>query len=592
MTNAFSFLNDCVEKNSYKTLDNEQLIQLATELRVYLIDHISKFGGHFAANLGVVELTVALFHTLNLPKDKLVWDVGHQAYAHKILSGRLKDFHTNRTFGGISGFPKMSESEYDAFGTAHSSTSISAILGMAVVAHKTKDNRDFVAVIGDGALGAGQAFEALNHAGFLKSNILVILNDNSISIDKNVGALNEHLYQLKNEKSAQNTFFNSLEIAYSGPIDGHNISLLTENISALLIQNGPKILHVITKKGKGFTPAEEDQIKWHSTEKFDKLSGTKIQSFNKKLGPKYQDVFGETLCELGRTNSKIMAITPAMPTGSSVLPFMNEFPDRAFDTGISEQHAVTFSAGIAAAGNIAFCAIYSTFLQRGFDQLIHDVALQNLPVIFCIDRAGIVGEDGPTHHGIFDISYLNCIPNMVICAPENEISLRNLMYSATLWNKPTAIRYPRGNGNNKDWKQPFQEIEIGKNTIIKNGNTVAILAVGTTLENALLADEILQKSNINASIVSIRFIKPFDEKMMLELAENHSLIITVEDGSVIGGFGSIVSQIITKNNLQLQLISLGCKDGFVPQGSIEQLQDLEGYSPDKIAQSILKSLET
>src|SRR5690554_3504405 len=534
-----------------KKLQEKDLEQLADELRQYIIDVVSTYGGHFAASLGVVELTVALHHVLNTPYDQLVWDVGHQAYGHKILTGRRDRFHTNRVLGGISGFPKRSESPYDAFGVGHSSTSISAALGMAVASHyKGETDRQHVAVIGDGAMTAGLAFEALNHAGIEKSNLLVILNDNCMSIDPNVGALKEYLTSIttsrhwnrfrddiahvlgrlsefgpdalgmvkKLEKSVKGTLlkhsnlFESLNFRYFGPVDGHDVKRLVRVLQDLKDIPGPKLLHCITVKGKGFALAEKDQTKWHAPGLFDKITGEIKKSVSDKpQPPKFQDVFGHTLVELAESNSKIMGITPAMPSGSSMNIMMKAMPDRAFDVGIAEQHAVTFSAGLATQGMVPFCNIYSSFMQRAYDQVIHDVALQKLNVVFCLDRAGVVGADGPTHHGAYDISYMRCIPNLVVSAPMNEEELRNLMYTAQLDDMgPFVIRYPRGNGVMVDWRRPFKAIEIGKGRKLVDGEEVAILSLGAIGNEASKAILALNEEGIYPAHYDLRFAKPLD----------------------------------------------------------------------------------
>jgi len=464
-----------------RQIPEKDLPQLARELRDFIIDIVSVKEGHLGASLGVIELTIALHYVFNTPKDLLVWDVGHQAYGHKILTGRKDNFDTNRQLGGISGFPKRDESEFDAFGVGHSSTAISAALGMAIASNLNGDfEKNHIAVVGDASIASGMAFEGLNHAGVTDANLLVILNDNAIGIDPSVGALKNYLTAVKEGKNPrQNNMIKSLNFDYSGPIDGHDIFAVIKELERLKKTKGPKFLHIITTKGKGLEQAEKDQVKYHAPGKFDKLTGEIIAKSEENLPPKFQDVFGLTLLELAEKNEKIVGITPAMPSGSSLKFMMDAFPKRAFDVGIAEQHAVTLSAGMATQGMIVYCNIYSTFLQRAYDQVIHDVALQNLPVIFCLDRAGLVGEDGATHHGAYDLAYLNCIPNMIIYSPRNEIDLRNILYTAQLGLKhPIAIRYPRGRGMIVDWKKPFKKIEIGKGNLLKEGNKIAILSNG------------------------------------------------------------------------------------------------------------------
>lgn len=554
-----------------KKLDKSELTTLAGELRQYLIDTISVYGGHFAANLGVVELTVALHYVYNTPDDKLIWDVGHQAYAHKILTGRRPQFHTNRKFGGVSGFPKMAESEYDAFGTGHSSTSISAILGMAVADKMQRRNTKHVAVIGDGALTGGMAFEALNHAGAVQADILVVLNDNSISIDANAVAIKD----LKN-------YFQSLKFHYYGPVDGHNTELLVEKLEELKAVKGPKVLHCHTVKGKGFEPAEKEQTKWHAPGIFDKISGEiEKKPADEPKPPKYQDVFGNTLLELAEANPKIVGITPAMPSGSSMNILMEAMPERAFDVGIAEQHAVTFSAGLAAQGLVPFCNIYSTFMQRAYDQVIHDVCVQNIPVIFCLDRAGIAGADGPTHHGAFDLAFLRCLPNMVVAAPMNEEELRNLMYSAQNTTTPYTIRYPRGNGVMVDWETPFTAIETGKGRMVSDGEKIAVLSVGTVGNFVQEAIKIQPAAHYD-----MRFVKPLDEELLHKVFAKFNKVITVEDGCLAGGFGSAVLEFMEQNHYRAEVKRLGIPDEFMPQGSQKELHKICSYDAKGIAQAI------
>jgi len=545
---------------------------LAQEIRGFIIDIVSVKKGHLGASLGVVELTIALHYVFDTPNDLLVWDVGHQAYPHKILTGRKEVFHTNRQYGGISGFPKRSESVFDTFGVGHSSTSISAALGMAIASRlQGKTDKHHIAVIGDASIASGMAFEGLNHAGVAKSNLLLILNDNEMGIDPNVGALKEYLTSVKKGNDApKKNIFEALNFSYFGPVDGHDLPALIAVLEELKQIDGPKFLHVITKKGKGLQQAEEDQITYHAPGAFDKLTGDIIISKEENLPPKFQDVFGYTLVELAQKNKKIIGITPAMPTGSSLKYMLEQIPERAFDVGIAEQHAVTLSAGLATQGMIPFCVVYSTFLQRAYDQIIHDVALQNLPVIFCIDRAGLVGEDGATHHGVFDIAYLKLIPNMIICAPMNEIELRNIMYTAQLGlDHPIAIRYPRGRGFITQWKQEFQALEIGKGEKLADGNRMAILSIGTLGESV---KEILKNfPNGHIAHYNMRFVKPMDEDLLHEVFSNFDKIITVEEGVLSGGFGSSVLEFSNLYNYKNQVKRLGISDEFVEHGSMEDL---------------------
>ena len=556
MENLHAHINN---PNDFKKLSRNQLPQLAKELREYIIDVISQREGHLGASLGVVELTIALHYVFNTPEDLLVWDVGHQAYGHKILTGRRDVFDTNRTLNGISGFPKRSESEYDTFGVGHSSTSISAALGMAIASKLKGDfDKQHIAVIGDASIASGMAFEGLNHAGVTDANLLVILNDNAIGIDPSVGALKNYLTAVKEGKNPkQNNIIKSLNFNYSGPIDGHDLPKLLSELERLKKVKGPKFLHVITTKGKGLQLAEEDQVKYHAPGKFEAKTGKIYPKNEENLPPKFQDVFGLTLVELAEKNKKIIGITPAMPSGSSMKYMMEAFPERAFDVGIAEQHAVTLAAGMVTQGMVVFCNIYSTFMQRAYDQVIHDVALQNLPVIFCLDRAGLVGEDGATHHGVFDIAYLSCIPNLIIYAPKDAIELRNIMFTASLGlNYPIAIRYPRGRGEIVDWKKPFESIEIGKAICLKKGNEIAILSTGTIATNVEKAiNELDQEQTI--SHYHIPFIKPLDEKLLNEIFKIHSKIITIEDGTIIGGFGSLINTFASTNSFITSVVFLG-----------------------------------
>lgn len=557
-----------------RRLDENQLPKLAQELRDFIIDIVATKEGHLGASLGVVELTIAIHYVFNTPEDLLVWDVGHQAYGHKILTERRANFHTNRQFNGISGFPKRSESVYDAFGVGHSSTSISAALGMAIASGLRGDfERQHIAVIGDASIASGMAFEGLNHAGVTDANLLVILNDNAIGIDPSVGALKKYLTSVKEGKNPkQNNMIKSLNFDYSGPIDGNDIFAVIKELKRLQKVKGPKFLHVITTKGKGLQQAEENQVKYHAPGKFDAITGEIHSKVEDNIPPKFQDVFGLTLLDLARKNEKIIGITPAMPTGSSLKFMMDEFPKRAIDVGIAEQHAVTLSAGMATQGMIVFCNIYSTFLQRAYDQVIHDVALQDLPVIFCLDRAGLVGEDGATHHGVFDLAYLRCIPNMIIYAPINEISLRNILYTAQLGlPHPIAIRYPRGRGSVVDWQQPYQKIEIGAANCLKEGNRIAILSNGTIGSTVIQALKNIHKSNDFAHY-DFPFVKPLDEKLLGTIFRTFETIITIEDGVIKGGFGSEIIEFAAKNNCQNRIRTLGIPDEFIEQGTVDELQ--------------------
>jgi 1-deoxy-D-xylulose-5-phosphate synthase len=560
-----------------RKLEIAQLPDLAKELRDFIIDIISVKEGHLGASLGVVELTIALHYVFDTPNDLLVWDVGHQAYGHKILTERKKKFDTNRQLGGISGFPKRSESVYDTFGVGHSSTSISAALGMAIASQLKGENKHNIAVIGDASIASGMAFEGLNHAGVTDANLLVILNDNAIGIDPSVGALKNYLTAVKEGKNPkQNNIITSLNFNYSGPIDGHNLPLLIAELERLKKIKGPKFLHIVTTKGKGLQQAEEDQVKYHAPGKFDATTGEIHKRSEEDLPMKFQDVFGLTLVELAKTNPNIIGITPAMPSGSSMKYMMEAFPDRAFDVGIAEQHAVTLSAGMATQGMVVFCNIYSTFLQRAYDQVIHDVALQDLPVIFCLDRAGLVGEDGATHHGVFDIAYLRCIPKMILYAPKDEIDLQNILYTASLGLKhPIAIRYPRGRGKNEKWKTPidFQKIEIGKAHRLKKGKKIAVLSTGTIASNVSQAIQEVDDSDKIAHY-DFGFIKPLDEKVLHKICTKFASILTVEDGVITGGFGSAVLEFAAKNDYINEIFLCGIPDKFIEQGTVDELQQL------------------
>ncbi len=607
----------------------EDLPQISDELRQFIIDVVSKKGGHFGASLGVVELTVALHYVFNTPYDQLVWDVGHQAYGHKILTGRRKDFHSNRIYKGISGFPKRAESEYDTFGVGHSSTSIGAALGMAVAStYKNEKERQHIAVIGDGAMTGGMAFEALNHGGISNSNLLIILNDNCMSIDPNVGALKDYLTDIttsptynkfkdeiwnllgkmsrfgpkaqtivskiengiKSSLLKQSNLFESFKFRYFGPVDGHDVVRLTKILHDLKEIPGPKILHILTVKGKGYKFSEEgNQTVWHSPGLFNKDTGEIIKIAPKEpQPPKYQDVFGYTIVELAEKNPQIMGVTPAMPSGCSLNIMMKAMPDRAFDVGIAEQHAVTFSAGLATQGLIPFCNIYSTFMQRAYDQVIHDVAIQKLHVVFCLDRGGLAGADGPTHHGAYDLAYFRCIPNMIVSAPMNEEELRNLMYTAQLseTNAPFSIRYPRGNGAMTDWKKAFQKITIGKGRRMQNGDDIAVLTIGHIGNYATKAIKKLEEKNISVAHYDMRFVKPIDEELLHEVFKKHSKVITVEDGCIMGGMGSAVLEFMADNNYNAQVKRLGIPDNFIEHGEQSQLYTECGFDVDSIVKTV------
>ncbi|WP_299098536.1 1-deoxy-D-xylulose-5-phosphate synthase [uncultured Winogradskyella sp.] len=589
-----SFLKQINLPNDLRLLNQEDLPHLAKELRDFIIDIVATKEGHLGASLGVVELTIALHYVFNTPNDELIWDVGHQAYGHKILTGRKEIFDTNRQLNGISGFPKRGESEYDSFGVGHSSTSISAALGMAIASQLNGEDKHHIAVIGDASIASGMAFEGLNHAGVTNANLLVILNDNAIGIDPSVGALKQYLTNVKKGTEKQDNIFEALNFNYSGPIDGHDLSTLISELKRLKTIKGPKFLHIITTKGKGLRQAEENQVKYHAPGKFDAKTGELVVKNNSDQdAPKYQDVFGQTIVELALKNEKIVGITPAMPTGSSLKYMMETIPNRAFDVGIAEQHAVTLAAGMATQGLIPFCNIYSTFLQRAYDQVIHDVALQKLPVIFCLDRAGLVGEDGATHHGVFDLAYLNCIPNLVIFAPRNAIALRHIMYTVQLGiDFPIAIRYPRGRGHLIDWKRPFEKIEIGKGVCLSEGESVAVLSVGTiahSIENAI--KEIDTEHNVGH--YDMQFIKPLDQTLLHNVFQHYDAIITVEDGTIIGGFGSSILAFANANNYSQKIVTLGIEDQFVEHGTTEQLnklQHLDVVSLKKEIEQLLFSL--
>jgi len=562
-----------------RKLNLNKLPQLAQELRDFIINIVAVKEGHLGASLGVVELTIALHYVFDTPNDLLVWDVGHQAYGHKLLTGRKDIFHTNRQFGGIAGFPNRDESIYDTFGVGHSSTSISAALGMAIASTlKGEKEKQHIAVIGDASIASGMAFEGLNHAGVTDVNILIILNDNAMGIDPSVGALKNYLTNIKKDKRVRkHNIIEALNFDYSGPIDGHDLEAVIKELERLKSVKGPKFLHIITTKGKGLLRAEEDQVTYHAPGKFDKLTGETVKKSNIDLPPKYQDVFGLTLVELAKKNQKIIGITPAMPTGSSLKYMLEEIPERAFDVGIAEQHAVTLAAGMTTQGMIPFCTIYSTFLQRAYDQVIHDVALQKLPVIFCLDRAGLVGEDGATHHGVFDLAYLRCIPNMIIFAPMNEIELRDIMFTAQSGlDGPIAIRYPRGRGVTLNWKVPFTKIKMGKGELIKNGAEIAILSIGTVGNLVIEAcNEISNKNKV--AHFNMRFVKPLDEVLLHSIFQKFNKIITIEDGTIMGGFGSAILEFAQQYNYQKTTIKrLGVPDNFIEHGNTSELMSSIG----------------
>ncbi len=625
---AGPLLQQINEPADLRKLDKEQLLQLSDELRQYIIDVVSVHGGHFGASLGVVELSVALHYVFNTPYDQLVWDVGHQAYGHKILTGRRERFSTNRKYKGLSGFPKRSESEYDTFGVGHSSTSISAALGMALAAkYKGEKDRKAIAVIGDGAMSAGMAFEAMNHAGVSDSDLLIVLNDNCMSIDPNVGALKEYLtdittshtynklkddiwhalgklpvgrkftremaskleHSVKGFINKSSNLFESMKLRYFGPIDGHNITKLVDTLNDLKDIPGPKILHIITVKGKGYELAEKDQTKWHAPGLFDKVTGEIFKkTFETPQPPKYQDVFGHTIIELAEKNDKIFGITPAMPSGSSLKFMMEKMPDRAIDVGICEQHAVTLSAGLATQGLRVFCNIYSSFMQRSFDQVVHDVAIQKLPVVLCLDRAGLVGEDGPTHHGAYDIAYFRSIPNMIISSPMNESEMRDLMYTSQLESTqyPFVIRYPRGEGVMPDWRTPMKEIVIGKGRKLRDGKEVAILSLGHVGNFAAAAIRELKAEGLSPAHYDMRFVKPIDEELLHEVFSKYNKVITVEDGTIVGGFGSAILEFMAKFHYTAQVEILGIPDRLVEHGTLKELHRECGFDAAGIAAKV------
>lgn len=628
-------LSEINSPEDIKKLDQAQLVQLCDELRQFIIDNVSVYGGHFGASLGVVELTVALHYVFKTPYDQLVWDVGHQAYGHKILTGRKDEFHTNRLYGGLSGFPRRKESEYDTFGVGHSSTSISAALGMAVASRYLNiDDKQHIAVIGDGALTGGMAFEGLNHAGVSDTNLLIILNDNCMAIDPNVGAMKDYLTDITTSKAynklkdeawnllgklsmfgksaqeiaskveagikatllSQSNLFESLNLRYFGPVDGHDVNHLVTVLNDLKNIKGPKILHCVTVKGKGYGPSEKgNATTWHAPGTFDKITGEIHKKlFDTPQAPKYQEVFGHTLVELAKQNDKIIGITPAMPSGSSMNIMMKEMPERAIDVGIAEQHAVTFSAGLATQGLIPFCNIYSTFMQRAYDQVIHDVCIQNLPVNFCLDRAGFAGADGPTHHGAYDIAYFRCLPNMIVSAPMNESELRNLMYTAQLprTERAFSIRYPRGQGVMPNWRTPMEEIRIGSGRKIRDGEELAILTIGHVGNYAVEVCERLSRQNIEIAHYDMRFVKPLDEEMLHQIFSQYRKVLTIEDGSIQGGFGSAIIEFMADHNYFSEIKRLGIPDRVVEHGEQYELHKECGFDPDGIERAVVVMLES
>lgn len=622
-----SILDTIHTPDDLKKVPEDSLIALCQELRQKIIDDCAVNPGHLGSSLGTVELTVALHYVMNTPYDNLIWDVGHQSYAHKILTGRKEAFKNKRLYGGISGFPKMSESEYDSFGTGHSSTSISAALGMAIAAKMNGEERQSVAVIGDGSMTGGMAFEAINNAGVCDANLLIILNDNNMAIDPNVGGFSEYLVDISTSKTynrikrdvwnmlgklnrinpgmrnfIQNidnsiksmflkgsNLFEAMGMRYFGPVDGHDINHLIKVLRDLKALKGPKILHCITTKGKGFKEAEAHQTIWHAPGKFNKETGERIKDAGENMPPKFQDVFGHTITELAKANPKIIGITPAMPTGCSLNIMMNEMPERCFDVGIAEQHAVTFAAGLAAKGFVPFCNIYSSFMQRAYDQVIHDVALQDLPVIFCLDRGGLVGSDGATHHGAFDLAYFRCIPNLTIAAPFNETELRNMMYTAQLPGKgPFSIRYPRGRGFLTDWHTPFEELTVGKGRCLIEGEKVAVLSIGSIGNLAKRAIE--KREDHDVALYDMRFLKPLDEELLHEVCRKFTRIVTLEDGTVTGGLGSAVLEFMADNDYHARVKRLGIPDRFIEHGTQQQLYAECGFDEAGISAAIEEML--
>jgi 1-deoxy-D-xylulose-5-phosphate synthase len=588
----YNLLKKINDPKDLRQLNQDQLPEVAQELREFIIDVVATKEGHLGASLGTVELTLALHYVFATPDDKLIWDVGHQAYGHKIITGRRVDFHTNRQWNGIAGFPKITESQYDTFGAGHSSTSLSAALGMALAAQQNKlFDRQHIAVIGDASIASGMAFEALNHAGVTDANLLIILNDNAIGIDPSVGALKQYLAKSKpTDDHSENTLFHALNIDYHGPIDGHNMRSLLNRLRSLKQQKGVQLLHIQTVKGKGLPAAEQDQVTYHAPGKFDKSTGKREAKPVSKF-TKYQDVFGLTLLELAKKDKDIMAITPAMPSGSSLHYMMKEFPDRALDVGIAEQHAVTLSAGLALQGKKVFCVIYSTFLQRAYDQLIHDVALQNIPVIFCIDRAGLVGHDGPTHHGVFDIAYLKAIPNLIVAAASDEQNLQDLLFTAAQGlDQPIAIRYPRGKGAQENWQQAMKKIQIGKGKCLKKGKAIAVLSFGSVKANV---DQAIQEiaHQVDPAHYDLQFAKPLDTALLNEIFANYEKLICVEDGSKIGGIGESVKAYAQEQGFLGKISLLAVPDRFIQQGNMEDVQQDAGISIDTIINELVQIID-
>ncbi len=618
----YKYLDQINSPDDLKKLQPDELKVYCAELRHFIIEQLASNPGHLGSSLGVIELTVALHYVLNTPNDKLVWDVGHQAYAHKIITGRRDSFCTNRKLGGLSGFPRMDESPYDAFGVGHSSTSISAALGIAVASALRGEKREVVAVIGDGAMTGGLAFEGLNNAGASNADLLVILNDNRMSIDLNVGALKEYLLSITTSKRynqvkshawthlegvpklrralqklgnafkggmlQQSNLFESFNFRYFGPVDGHNVEALVRVLSDLKHIPGPKLLHVLTVKGKGYQPAEEHQRTWHAPGLFNPETGERIVKAKPGEPPRYQDVFGETLLELARQDDRIVGITPAMPTGSSLNIMMEQMPDRCFDVGIAEGHAVTFSAGLAADGLVPFCNIYSSFMQRAYDNVIHDVALQGLHVVMCLDRAGLVGEDGATHHGVFDLAGLLPVPGLTIASPLNEVELRNLMFTATKTSGPFVIRYPRGKGVISDWKRPMELLPIGEGQVLREGNEIALLSIGPVGNDAAWAAEQMVAEGVSVLHADLRFAKPLDEKLLHRIGREFSQVVTVEDGVIEGGVGEAVLAFFNTHGYSCRVTSLGIQDRFIPHGTVDQLKAMCGYDRQGILQTLRK----
>lgn len=608
-----------------KSLSKEELSILAKQVREYILEVLSENPGHLASSLGAVELTIALHKVFNAPEDPIVWDVGHQAYVHKVLTGRKDEFVNIRKFGGLSGFPKRSESKYDSFGVGHASTSISAALAMAIADKLQEKDNHHIAVIGDGSMTGGMAFEALNHAGSTDANLLVILNDNGISIDKRVGAMSQYLtmitssatynrvknkvwnlmggntsnnkpksffkkvsFSVKSMFSGKSNFFEALNIRYFGPVDGHDLNSLIKTLEDLKNIKGPKLLHIITKKGKGLPIAESNPTTYHAPGIFNPLTGEIPEKKTSDEILKFQDVFGETLVELAKENKKIVGITPAMLSGCSMNKLQEVFPERTFDVGIAEEHAVTLSAGFACQGLIPVCNIYSSFMQRAYDQLIHDIALQGLRVVICLDRAGLVGEDGATHHGAFDLAYLNCVPNIIVAAPSDENDLRNMLYTAVNQKSPFVIRYPRGKGYLKDWHNDMKNIEIGKGVKVKDGKEVAILCIGNTIHIAKQVAKELAEKNLDIALFDFKFLKPLDKELAKQALESYDYIITMEDGTINGGFGSSIIEFAVSNNLHKTIERIGIPDEFIEQGSVKELQKLCKIDCESVKERILK----